>query len=136
MATDHDLDTATATSDPVVRARLKRLSRQLETLVTAADDVVSLGAAELGHEVMWRRAVAREPRPQRNNPLDPQHPLTLRLRAVGGIQNRGCERKRPETSSCGHRHDLSRSRSDRAVSVVSGFFWKHVVLDGVSKQSV
>jgi len=48
MATDHDLDTATATSDPVVRARLKRLSRQLETLVTAADDVVSLGAAELG----------------------------------------------------------------------------------------
>jgi uncharacterized membrane protein YccC len=48
MATDHDLDAATATSDPVVRARLKRLSRQLETLVTAADDVVSLGAAELG----------------------------------------------------------------------------------------
>ena len=44
---DLDFDAATAASDPIVRARLTRLGRQLDTLVTAVDDVVRLGAAEL-----------------------------------------------------------------------------------------
>ena len=43
-----NLDMEQAASDPITRARLTRLERQLDTLMSAVDDVVSVGAAELG----------------------------------------------------------------------------------------
>jgi uncharacterized membrane protein YccC len=43
-----DLEVERTTSDPLIRARLTRLVRQLDTLASAADDVANLGAAELG----------------------------------------------------------------------------------------
>jgi len=36
-----------AALDPIIRARLARLERQLDTLMTAVDDVVTLGASAL-----------------------------------------------------------------------------------------
>jgi uncharacterized membrane protein YccC len=41
-------DEVNAALDPIVRARLARLERQLETLMTAVDDVASLSASDLG----------------------------------------------------------------------------------------
>jgi uncharacterized membrane protein YccC len=41
-------DEVNAAFDPIIRARLARLDRQLETLMTAVDDVASLGASALG----------------------------------------------------------------------------------------
>jgi len=36
-----------AALDPIIRARLARLERQLDTLMTAVDDVATLGASAL-----------------------------------------------------------------------------------------
>jgi hypothetical protein len=40
-------DEVNAALDPLIRARLARLERQLETLMTSVDDVASLGASAL-----------------------------------------------------------------------------------------